>query len=103
MLRSNLCDYSDSYIVVKGIINIKATANADIDQKDDTFKNSAQFISCTSKINSTSLENVEYINIVMPMCNRLEHSQSYSMTSGSSCNYYRNEMDDVDANASDGK
>ena len=37
------------------------------------------------------------------MCNLLEHSQSYSMTSGSSCNYYRNELDDVDANASDGK
>ena len=25
MLRSDLCDYSNPYIVVKGIINVKAT------------------------------------------------------------------------------
>ena len=25
MLRSDLCDYSNAYIVVKGIINVKAT------------------------------------------------------------------------------
>ena len=31
MLRSDLCDYSDAYIVVKGIVNVKATANTDID------------------------------------------------------------------------
>ena len=33
MLRSDLCDYSDAYIVVKGRINVKATANTDIDKK----------------------------------------------------------------------
>ena len=31
MLRSDLCDYSDAYIVVKGIVHVKATANTDID------------------------------------------------------------------------
>ena len=38
----------------------------------------------------------------MPMYNRLEFSQNDSMTSGSLWNFYRNEIDDVDDNASDG-
>ena len=37
------------------------------------------------------------------MCNLLEYSQHYSMISGGSWNYYRDEIDDVDDNASDGK
>ena len=35
MLRSNLCDYADSYILVKGTITITgAGANADTRQAD---------------------------------------------------------------------
>ena len=37
------------------------------------------------------------------MYNLLEHSQNYSMTSGSLWNYYRDEIDDVDDNILDGK
>ena len=37
------------------------------------------------------------------MYNLLEYSQNYSMTSGSFCNYYKDEIDDVNDNASDGK
>ena len=39
----------------------------------------------------------------MPMYNLLEYSQNYSMTSGRSWNYYRDEIHDVNNNASDGK
>ena len=39
----------------------------------------------------------------MPMYNLLQYSQNSSMTSGSLSNYYRDETDDVDDNASDGK
>ena len=39
----------------------------------------------------------------MPMFNLLEHRQNYSMTSGSLCNYYRDEIDNIHDNASDGK
>ena len=39
----------------------------------------------------------------MPMYNRLEYSKNYSMTSGILWNYYRDEINDVDDNASDGK
>ena len=43
------------------------------------------------------------LDIVMSMYNLLEYSQNYSMTSGSLWNYYRDGIDDVDDNASDGK
>ena len=39
----------------------------------------------------------------MLMCNLLEYSQNYPMTSGSLWNYYRDETDYVDDNGSDGK
>ena len=39
----------------------------------------------------------------MPMYNLLEYSQNYSMTSGSLWNCYRDEIDDVHDNATDGK
>ena len=47
MLRSDLRDYSDAYIVVKGIV----TASADERDRDEMnrqviLKNNAQFISC---------------------------------------------------------
>ena len=46
------------------------------------------------------LDNVEDLDIVMQMYNLLEYSQNYSKTSGSLWNYYRDEIDDVDDNAS---
>ena len=45
LLRSNLCDYSDAYIVVKGEITVKGDGNANRRNKKLTFKN-APFRSC---------------------------------------------------------
>ena len=105
MLRSYLCDYSDANIAAKGTIDLLAAATNENDkaEKDVAFKNNAPFRSCISKINSTLIDNTEYIHIVMPMYNLLEYSQSYSVISGSLWNYYRDIIDDVDDNASDGK
>ena len=36
MLRSNLCDYSDAYIVVKGTITVQTENNRATGQKFDT-------------------------------------------------------------------
>ena len=58
MLRSILCDYADSYILVKGIITITgADANADAGNADErdksvTFKNCSPFTKCISRINN---------------------------------------------------
>ena len=90
MLRSNLCDYSDAYIVLNGIIDL-LTADANEDdkaEKDVVFKNNASFRSCISKINNNLINNAEDLDIVMPMYNLLEYSDNYSMTGESLWNYY---------------
>ena len=56
------------------------------------LKNNAPFISCISKINGVLVENAEDLGIVMPIYNLLEHSKSYSKTSASLWNYYRDEL-----------
>ena len=40
------------------------------------------------------LENVEDLNIVMPLHNLLKYSDNYSMASESLWNYYRDEVND---------
>ena len=59
MLRSELFDYNDVYVVVKGKIDLLAAAAAaaaankdDKPGKDFAFKNNAPVRSCTSKINN---------------------------------------------------
>ena len=69
MLRSDLCDYSDAYIVVKGITSTKGTNNVNRRNKKLTFKNNALFRSCISKINNTFIDNAEDLDIVMSMHN----------------------------------
>ena len=90
MLRSDLCDYSDAYIVVKGTITVTDPNNANYDKKL-AFKNNAPFTSCISKINNTLIDNAEDLDIAMPMYNLLEYSKNYRKTTGSFWNYYRDE------------
>ena len=97
--------YSDAYIVIKGTIDLLGTAVNENDkaQKNAKFKNNAGFRSCISKSKSMLIDNAEDLDVVIPMYNLLEYSQNYSMASGSLWNYYTDEIDDVDDNASDGK
>ena len=100
MLKSNLCDFSDAYILVKGTITITgrgadgATRQADERDKGVSFKNCAPFINCISEINNTQIDNAKDIDIVMPMYNLIEHSNNYAKTSGSLWQYFRDEPDD---------
>ena len=122
MLRSDLCDYSDAYIVVKGniIVNKKIFTADDIEEPNNTaanitapntannnsfgeknlvFKNNAPFINCVSKINGVKIDNAEDLDVVMPMYNLFEYSKNYRRTTGSSWNYYRDEPNSgTDAN-----
>ena len=101
MLSSRLCDYSDEYIVKGTIDLLAAVANEnDKTEKDASLKNNAPFRSWISKINSALIDNADDLDIVMPMYNLLEYSQNCSMMSGILWNYYRDEIDDVDDNAS---
>ena len=94
MLRSDLCDYSDAYVWVKGTITVTDPNNNANFDRGLTLKNNAPFISCISKINSELVENAEDLDIVIPMYNLLEYSKSYEKNSGSLFNYYRNEPKD---------
>ena len=87
MLKSSLCDYSDAYILVKGKITADNTAAAHADANNTNkkliFKNCAPFTDCISEINNTQVDNVKYIDIVLPIYNLIEHSNNYSKTCGS--------------------
>ena len=91
MIRSNLHDYSDAYILVKGTITVPNMAAAGVvvnnTNKKVIFKNCAPFTNCINKINNTQVDNAEYIDIVMPMYNLIEYSDNYSKTSGSLWQY----------------
>ena len=93
ILRSSLCDYSDAYTLVEGNISLNNTAAAaavpNIRNKEVIFKNCAPFTNCISKINNTQIDNAEYIDIVMPMCNLIECSHNYSNSSSRLWQYYK--------------
>ena len=90
MLRSDLCDYNDAYIIVKGVVSVSAEErDRDEMDRDIVLKNNAPFI---SKINGVLIENAEDLDVVMPMYSLLEYSKNHSKTSGSFWNYYRDEI-----------
>ena len=70
MLSSNLCDYSDAYILVKGTITVTspgANSNAnnirDKRNKPLILKNNAPFVSCITRINGELIEDADAVVI----------------------------------------
>ena len=119
MLRSDLFDFNDAYIVVKGNItvnkksftandfeapkntadNATATNNTNSNafgEKKLVFKSNAPFINCISKINGIKIGNAEDLDVVMPMYNLLEYSKNYKKTAGRLWNYCRDEPNSND-------
>ena len=90
MLRSDLYDFSGSYIVVRGTI---AATNPDNNAYDKKLplKNNAPFVSCISKVNNTLFDNAEDLDVVMPAYNLLKYNKNYSKTTERFWNYYRDE------------
>ena len=100
MLRSNLCDYADAYILKNGTITTTAAGDdaaarlADERDKGVTFKNCVPFVKCISIINNIEIDNAKDIDIVMLMYNLTEYSDNYSKTSGSWWQYYKDDRND---------
>ena len=101
MLRSNLCDYSDAYILVKGTITVTApdannNANNIRDKRNRPLilKNNSPFVSCITRINCELIEDADDLYKVIPMYNLLEYNKNYRKTIGSLYNYYRDELSD---------
>ena len=114
MLRSNLCDYADAYILVNGSITINRNAGppegraeaqllaarqADERDKGVIFKNCGPFTKCISKINNTGIDNAQDINVVMPMYVLIEYGDNYSKSSGSLWQYYKDDPNDHKADS----
>ena len=93
MLRSDLCDFSDAYIVVKWVITVTNPDNAKRN-KAVAFKNNAPFINCILKSNGIKIDNAEDLDVAMPMHNLFDYSKNDRKTAGSLWNYYRDEPSD---------
>ena len=114
MLRSDLFDFSDAYILVKGDItvdkktftandfdvpnnteaNVTATNTANnnaFGEKKLVFKNNAPCINCITKINGIKIDIAADLDVVMPMYHLLEYKKNYKKTTGSLWNCYRDE------------
>ena len=83
MVRSDLHNFSDAYIVVKGIIAVTNPGDAKRN-KSVAFKNNAPFVSCISKINGVQNDNAENV----------EYNKNYKKTAGSLWSYYSDEPSD---------
>ena len=81
------CDYSDAYILIKGMIKIAGkedtVAETLLDKKKKIFKNCMPFIDRISEINNKQVDDVKYLDIVTLMYNLIEYSDNYQKTSGS--------------------
>ena len=79
MLRSNLCDYSDAYILAIGTITVMAPGvNNNVNNIRDKrnrpliLKNNVPFVSCITRINGDNgelIEDADDLDIVMSMYN----------------------------------
>ena len=71
ILKSSLCDYSESRILVSGTITVNNTGTpaAPSNRKNIIIKNCAPVTICINEINNTQIDNAKNINIVMPMYN----------------------------------
>ena len=90
ILRSDLCDCSDGYIVVKETVNV-TVRNDNAYNNKLALKNNAPFINCILKINDTLTDNAENLHIVMLMFKLIRYSKNYSKITGSLWNYYRDQ------------
>ena len=87
VIKPNLFDYSDVYIIVTGDIKIAAVAaNTNV-----AFKNCAPFTRCVTHINDEHVETAENLDIIMPMYNLIEYSENYSDSSGRLYQFKRDE------------
>ena len=91
VLKPNLCDYAEAYILVDGTIRA-AAAN------DDTrlaLKNCAPFTKCNLDINDEHVDTAENLDITMPMYNLIEYSDNYQDSSATLYQYKRDEANTI--------
>ena len=78
ILKSNLRDYNDAYILVTGGVTVITAPQTQI-----AFKNYAPFTKCITKLYETTKDDAENLDLVMPIYDLIEYSLNYSKTTGS--------------------
>ena len=86
VIKSNLCDYSNAYVLVAGNIT-GGDANDRV-----AFKNCVLFTKCITHINDEHVDNADNLDIIMPMYNLIEYSDNYWDTSGNLWQFKRDEQ-----------
>ena len=92
VLKPNLCDYAEAYILVDGTIRA-AAPNASTRL---ALKNCAPFTKCNTEINDEHVDTAENLDIVMPMYNLIEYSDNYQDSSATLYHYKRDEPPEGD-------
>ena len=72
VLKPNLCDYAEAYILVDGTIRGTGGDN----NTRLVLKNCAPFTKCNLEINDEHVDTAENLDIVMPMYNLIEYSDN---------------------------
>ena len=94
VLKPNLCDYADAYILVDGTIRAEAANAANGAATRLALKNCAPFTECNLEINDEHVDIAENLDIVMPMYNLIEYSDNYQDSSATLYQYKRDEPPD---------
>ena len=93
VLKPNLCDYAEVYILVDGTIRATNAVNA----TRLALKNCAPFTKCNLEINDEHINTTENLDIVMPMYNLIEYSDNYQDSSATLYQFKRDEPPEADA------
>ena len=92
VLKPNLCDYADAYVLVDGTIRAEGAVNA----TRLALKNCAPFEKCNLEINEEHVDTAENLDIVMPLYNFIEYSDNYQDSSATLYQYKRDEPPEAD-------
>ena len=93
ILKPNLCDYAEAYILIDGTIRAAAAdANTRL-----ALKNCVPFTKCDLEINDEHVDTAENLDIAMPMYNLIEYSDNYQDSSATLYQYKRDEPTEDDA------
>ena len=77
-IKSSLCDYSDTCILVTGNVEVNAGYDTDCE-----YVIGAPFSACKTQINCTFIDQVDLIHVAIPVYNLFEYSNNCLDTSGS--------------------
>ena len=93
VLKSNLCDYAEAYILVDSTIRGTGGDN----NTRLALKNCAPFTRCNLEINDEHIDIAENLDIVMSMYNLIEYSDNYQDSSETLYQYKRDEPTEANA------